>query len=411
MITKNNIFENPIFRSKVPVGIVFIAYIQGLGIARSLSQEGIPVLAIDYDKNRFGLYSKYITGVISPDAAKEEQSFIDFLEIIGKNLKNKGILFPTHDVELIALSKHREILKEYFLYPMSEYKIIDRCIDKFKLYPIAEKLDIPIPKTFFPKNTEEAEVISNKIEYPSILKPNRHESFFKIFKKTALRVNNRKELLEKYKHVSEKGLKIMIQEEILGRADNLYTLGSYADKNSNLKGIFIGRKLRQFPSDFGTCRLGEPADEPEVLERGERLIKGINYHGISQVEFKKDPKDNKFKLMELNARGWLWISLSTACGVNLPFIAYKDTIGEKIDKQIYYNRLDIKWINLISDFMNCCGGKYKKKGHPQESLNLLQWLYSIKGKKIEAIFSWRDPKPFFKFIMMHIKIFIKKYLR
>lgn len=411
MIIKKNSFEYAIFKSKIPVAVVFVMHVQGLSIARCLSREGVPILAIDSNENNCGLYSKYVTGIISPDAARDESSFIDFLKNIGKNLRSKGILFPTHDVELIALSKHREVLKEYFLYPMSEYEIIDKCIDKFKLYPIAKELGIPIPKTYFPKSTEEVEEISNKIEYPYILKPSRHERFVEIFKKTALRINDRKELLKKYKQVSNKGLDVMIQEEILGRADRLYTLGSYADKKSNLKGIFVGRKIRQFPSDFGTCRFAEPIYEPEVLKLGQCLIKGLNYHGISQVEFKKDPKDNKFKLMELNARSWLWISLSTACDVNLPFIAYKDTIGEKINNQIYNNHLSTKWIFLIPDLINCCGGIYKKKGYPQESLNLLQWLYFIRGKKIEAIFSWKDLKPFIKFLLNNMRKFIKRIFK
>ncbi len=49
---------------------------------------------------------------------------------------------------------------------------------------------------------------------------------------------------------------------------------------------------------------------------------------MSQVEFKRDPRDGRYRLMEVNARHWLWHSLAAASGVNLSFVAYADAIGQ-----------------------------------------------------------------------------------
>jgi len=43
------------------------------------------------------------------------------------------------------------------------------------------------------------------------------------------------------------------------------------------------------------------------------------------VEFKRDPRDGKFKLMEINPRLWQWHGLAAACGIDLPRIAYADS--------------------------------------------------------------------------------------
>ena len=40
--------------------------------------------------------------------------------------------------------------------------------------------------------------------------------------------------------------------------------------------------------------------EPEVEPLGFRLLKSMGYHGIASVEFKRDPRDGQFKLMEVN---------------------------------------------------------------------------------------------------------------
>jgi acetyl/propionyl-CoA carboxylase alpha subunit len=66
----------------------------------------------------------------------------------------------------------------------------------------------------------------------------------------------------------------------------------------------------------------------EVVDAGLRLLRAFGYHGLSQVEFKRDPRDGRFKLMEINPRLWQWHGLATACGVDLPRIAYADLIGE-----------------------------------------------------------------------------------
>jgi predicted ATP-grasp superfamily ATP-dependent carboligase len=411
MIIKKNAFSHGIFKSRMPIAIVFTMQVQGLGIARSLSREGISVLAIDHDIKNYGLHSRYVTSILSPNAAEQENSFIDFMIDMGKALKNKGVLFPTHDPELLVLSKHRKSLEKYYLYPMAEYRIIQRCVDKFKLYPDAEKIGIPIPKTFFPESPEEAKEIADKIEYPSIVKPDMHDKFHEVFDQTALFASNKKELLKQYCRALDKELKVMIQEFIQGGAGRLYTLGSYADKGSNLLGIFTAKKIRQFPTYCGTCRVAEPVEEPRIVELGSRLIKGMNYHGVSQVEFKKDPRDEKFKLMEINARNWMWISLPTSCGVNLPLIAYKDTVGEKTLSPIRQNQISTKWTYLDNDFKNCCLGGYKKDGHPEESLNVFHWIKSVRGKKELAVFSWDDPKPFLFSYMNKAKNLLLKFSR
>ena len=57
---------------------------------------------------------------------------------------------------------------------------------------------------------------------------------------------------------------------------------------------------------------------PELEQYGSVLLKEIGYYGLSEVEFKKDPRDGRYKLLEINARTWLWHSLAIRCGVDFP---------------------------------------------------------------------------------------------
>jgi len=57
------------------------------------------------------------------------------------------------------------------------------------------------------------------------------------------------------------------------------------------------------------------------------LLAAFGFRGVSQVEFKRDPRDGRYKLMEINARLWQWHGLAAACGVDVPRIAYADLTG------------------------------------------------------------------------------------
>ena len=60
-----------------------------------------------------------------------------------------------------------------------------------------------------------------------------------------------------------------------------------------------------------------------------RLLRAFDFHGVSQVEFKRDPRDGRYKLMEVNPRLWLWHGLAASLGVDFARIAYLDLLGRR----------------------------------------------------------------------------------
>jgi predicted ATP-grasp superfamily ATP-dependent carboligase len=163
----------------------------------------------------------------------------------------------------------------------------------------------------------------------------------------------------------------MVQELIPGGDGELYSLGSYLRADGEALGLFCGRKLRQTPPGVGTCRVGEAVWVQEVVDAGLRLLRALRFHGLSQVEFKRDPRDGRFKLMEVNPRLWQWHGLAAASGVDLPLIAYRDLTGEQV-APASMNGERRRWaITLLSG----------------ESPALQRPPY------VEAVFSLNDPKP------------------
>ena len=180
----------------------------------------------------------------------------------------------------------------------------------------------------------------------------------------------------------------MIQEIIPGDAKYVYGFNAYYDKSSSPKGVFMYRRIREWPHGFGNGCFIESVIIPEMEEIINPFIKKINYYGIVDAEFKKNPLNNKLKLIEINSRSWMQNSLSARCGVNLSHIAYMDAIGKDV-KKVVNKRKHVKWLFMLEDAYSSL------KNISQDMLTLQEWVRSYKGKKEYAIFACDDPLPFF----------------
>ena len=72
---------------------------------------------------------------------------------------------------------------------------------------------------------------------------------------------------------------------------------------------------------------------PEMRTVGERFLSLIDYSGVGEVEFMRDPRDGVYKLLEVNPRFWGWHSLAIAAGIDLPYLWYRDATQEYLPWQ------------------------------------------------------------------------------
>jgi D-aspartate ligase len=360
----------------------------GLGVSRCFGRQGIPVLWLDSNPKQVGFLSKYCTGIVCPHPKHNEKDYVDFLVTIGEKLLHKGVLFPIGDIEVIAILKHRRKLEHYFYIPMSDLNVTEILLYKQKLYQTLEKQGISHPKTYFPQNDAELELMSVEVKYPCIIKPTHSEEFRLAFNTKFFRVESPQELLQRYRTATSKNQDVMIQEIIPGDATHMYGFNAYYDKSFTPNGMFMYRRIREWPPVSGNGVLIENVVVPELEHIISPFIKSINYHGIVDAEFKKDTRDKKFKLIEINPRCWMQISLPLACGVNLPHIAYLDALGKGTENVIPQKK-QAKWLFMFQDVPSSLRSMINGDLSPKELIG------SYKGKKEYAIFAWDDPAPFF----------------
>jgi predicted ATP-grasp superfamily ATP-dependent carboligase len=290
----------------IAAAVVDVGWVNGLAAVRSLGRAGIRVLAVDHRPSALGFRSKYAEPLLSPDPFTDEHRFVNFVRALGE-----VVVFPTHDDVLNRIAQYADDLN--VLTPFPDCELLERVQSKRAQLEQAAAAGIDIPT-------------SEPGTFPVIVKPDRSVEFKRRYKRQAFRCETPAELEEALARTEEFGP--IVQDFIPGGDDTLFTVGSYLDADGRALGVFCGRKLRQTPPGIGTCRVGEAVWVQEVVDDALTLLRAFGYRGISQVEFKRDPRDGRYKLMEINARLWQWHGLASACGVDLPLIAYRDLTGE-----------------------------------------------------------------------------------
>jgi len=382
--------------------IVIGCGVNGLGIIRSLGLKGLQIVAMSYDKTDFAQASKYVHERAKiPHPRIEEKGFVDFL-IRNSHKWKDALILETNDDIAVTISKNRAELASCYKIVTADWDVLRRFIEKPETYRLAEGCDVPYPKTFLPKTSGELCKIKDEIIYPCILKPVLGHEFMSRFNSKGFKVDNYNELLLKFELCLESGHEVMVQEIIPGPDSNIYECTVYINSEGYINATFLSRKIRQNPPQFGVARVAISQDRILELEGfTERLLKEADFKGIAHAEFKRDPRDNQFKLLEINGRILRSNWLATYCGVNFPWIIYMDLVERKQVEVTDYKK-DVYWIDLYQDILNSISR------HNKDSLGFKDYIKPYLSKnKTFAVISREDFMPFLK----QISVLPIKYYR
>jgi predicted ATP-grasp superfamily ATP-dependent carboligase len=305
--------------------VVEVGWVNGLAALRSLGRGGVRTFAVDHRPWALGFKSRYAHRVIAPEPVADEDGFIAAMAALGRRFDGPTPVFATHDEHLNAMVKRSSELSPTYRFPAPGWPVLEALQRKRHQIETARQNDVGIPDTRYPKTAADAVEAADEMGYPVFLKPSDPVEFKRRFKRQAFECANAAQVAQHFDEMAE--FEPMLQEFVPGGDDELYTLGSYLDADGEALGVFCGRKLRQTRENQGSARVGEAVWVDDVVESGLRLLRALDYTGVSQVEFKRDARTGTFKLMEVNPRLWQWHGLAAVCGVDLPMIAYLDLIG------------------------------------------------------------------------------------
>ncbi len=302
-----------------------------LAIVRSLGEKNIRCICTSPTKFAVSFFSKYCAKrIITPSPKLNTEKFIDEIIKICKENQVK-VLFPVRGPSTLAISKYKKEIEAYTIVPFEDFDKLKELYDKSSLVKYANKVKIPIPKTWIIKDQEDIENILDDFIFPIVLKASVSEGAHGV-----VYIRNKEELIEKYKELKIRysNSKIILQEYINGVG---YGCSVLFDFKSQPRAVFCHRRLRENPPTGGPSVARISIIWPELEELTIKLLKYIKWRGLAMVEYKVTSQGDPY-LIEINPRFWGSLPLAIASGVDFPYMLYLLAIHQDIEPRWSYKR-------------------------------------------------------------------------
>ena len=246
------------------------------------------------------------------------------------------ILMPFGNESYYAVVLHSQELSQYVNFMAPSLESFRIAHDKLKTARFCQKIGIDTPVIYSDYDDQDLNSIANNVRYPVVIKARSGSGVEK-----GLRyANSRKELFSKYEEIisfesptnAVNYRSPLIQEYIPGVLHDACAL------SINGSVVTVLTQIRQLmnPIYGGPGAINITTHNPELEKIARKLLEELNWHGPAQIEFKFDPRDNKYKIIEINPKLWGTIDLSIKVGVNFPLLIRNYLMEEKVERDIDY---------------------------------------------------------------------------
>jgi predicted ATP-grasp superfamily ATP-dependent carboligase len=341
-------------RADLPPVVVGGVFQTGLNLMRDLVQKGVRAVGVDYAPEHQGFRSIYGQSYLCPNPASEPQKWLEFMRSLSTRLGRKAVLIPADDVFVSAFAAHADALREGYLFSRGA-QLHALLSSKEKQYELAELHGFPCPRSVYVRRVEELREFAASAQFPCLLKPRSAQVWGALPEGNPLRnhkvatAQNPEELLGQYRLVEAFQPEVVAQECIVGPDSSKYCyLSVYGNDGSRL-GSCVVREYRAFPVMFGSASLVEPVIDDEIQSMCDRFLRSLDYAGLCEIEVKRDSRDGKVRLIEVNPRCSGTGDCAKYTGVEVGWLHYLDLVGERV-APIEASRFNFRHITLQRDF-------------------------------------------------------------
>ena len=369
----------------LPPAILLGGTANALSVAWTLRRRGIPVYALAPPTAPVR-YSRYSRWIPVRDNGDPQQAWMEWLMGDGGVALAGAVLLPCGDDGVELTARNRARLGARFRLIEGNDEILLAMLDKASTYALAAPVGVPAPAVCPVRTTAQALVAAERIGYPFVLKPRYSHRLQQYFKTKLFVIRSREQLCSVFEQVQARGLDMLVSEIIPGGEDRFWSYYTYLDDRLQPLFHFTKRKLRQYPGGFGTGTYHVSEWNPEVAQLGLRFFQGVGLSGFGNVEFKRDPRDGRLKLIECNPRFTLLHEMVQLCGIDLTLLVYNRLTGQPLPTIGEYRR-GVRFLLLHDDF---CAFR---EAHRRGELSWMQWLRSLFHRQHFLYFRWSDPWP------------------
>jgi len=292
-----------------------------LAVTRSLGEKGVPVITAEESSSALAGASRYSQQYAEyPSPRRSPNQFIDAISKLIQHHRI-DILLPMTELTTELVLRNKNSLHDAIV-PSADLTTVNSLANKCSLMHMAEKLSIPIPRTWHADNPVSLPVNLDQRSYPLVLKPGKswlyHDN--KWDRAAVLFANDStqaRHILDK--ETAFRAHPFILQEFVPGHGAGVFAIYDHGKPLA----FFAHERIREKPPSGGVSVLSESVSvDPLLLKHAQTLLDKANWHGVAMVEFKVG-EDGTPYLMEINTRFWGSLQLAVDSGVNFPWLVYQ----------------------------------------------------------------------------------------
>ena len=300
---------------------------------RSLQHSGYQITAASHLKINISRFSKYVSKFVScPNIDKDMEDYKNWLL---EEIKNGDYLtvFSFSDKTTKLLSENKSTLSAHTHIYQPDINTVDIVLDKSKTYQLAKSLGMNLPEIFETKG-KKIDQLAAELTFPLVLRPKQKnysvDGKIKYYKVTPDNYFwNRTDLLKKMPKFYNELDKYDLMSYVPGVGRGYFTI---VDEQKTC-GNFAHERIREYPVSGGASSLRKSIPFEEIKAISLPLINALNFSGPIMIEYKYDPKTNKYYLIEVNGRWWGSLPLAIHAGVDFPKLLIGLINKEKINAE------------------------------------------------------------------------------
>ncbi|HKQ88379.1 MAG TPA: hypothetical protein VJS43_16590 [Candidatus Acidoferrales bacterium] len=319
----------PATQANVPV-VVVGGTLNSLGVVRSLSFGHVPIYVLSTTRYCAAGWSRFCNFVRTPSL--EGRVLIDSLKELATRLGQRPVLILTAEQCVNAVSSCRDEIDRLYRISLPSDDMVRALSDKTLFQELAEREGFGVPRGIALDSSDDLRLLECLVP-PLIIKPADKTLVLNGIAERAVRAHTMAEAHAAAKRMFQYTPRVIVQEWIHGPDSEIFFTLFSCDHNSDVIGIFSGRKLLCSPPEIGTTVLCVPAPEvsgelrPLVLH----FIARVGYRGLGSLEFKRDSRTGRFMIIEPTVGRTDWQEeIATLYGVNLPLMTYWTEVGQPL---------------------------------------------------------------------------------
>lgn len=361
-----------------------------LASVRSLGRQGIEVHAAPYSLRSPALRSRYIHKIHRVPYYLTDGA--DWLQAVTRIIADEGIgiIIACEERSMLPLMRHRAALGNCIL-ALPEEPAFTAFFDKLETRRLAERAGVPAPRALAVSRQTSRASIEAEMAYPVVCKSRRSYDWPNLYARTKVLIARSPAELDHWlAHCPDQPGQAMVEGFCTGFGLGVSVL---CDRGAVVQAFEHHRVSEMEGSSY--YRVSRPVD-PARLQAVQAMTADVHYTGLAMFEFKHDPANGLWALLEVNARPWGSLPLPVALGVDFPHALYQLQVhGQAPAARDYVPGICAR--NLVADFQQLRMRLSLVANPLRATVDGLGWLLQLPrvlvGKEHWDSMTRDDPRP------------------